>query len=359
MISILLIATAVQAATPAAPKTPSPRDTEWERCIGKDAAVQKAARVPACDRVLAMPGLGARERGLAYLWRARAQATIPNLAGALTDVERGLAVAGAPAAVQGYLYTFRGNIRYDQKRRADAKADFDRAVQVAPGDPDALMARAAFALDDKRFADAERDLGAADQGGLNAEFHAHLHVLRGSAREALKNVSGATADFNRAVEVGPQVAFAWHQRGLFAERQGRHEDALRDYAKTTELAPRDADGFNGVCWMLAAKLKREFDRARTACDTAVMLAPNDAAIADSAGLVALQQKRWQAAWTHYDRAVRLQAKRAEYRYGRGLAALRLGRTAAGNADIAAATTLDPTVVVPTPVTGRGPRKGIA
>jgi tetratricopeptide (TPR) repeat protein len=60
----------------------------------------------------------------------------------------------------------------------------------------------------------------------------------------------------------------------------------------------------------------------------------------SRGMVAIKQERWQDAWADYDRAVRLQPSSAHALYGRGIAALRLGRAAEGAADLAAAQRLD-------------------
>lgn len=54
----------------------------------------------------------------------------------------------------------------------------------------------------------------------------------------------------------------------------------------------------------------------------------------------LKQGRFQDAWNDYDTAVRGDASIAHFRYGRGIATLRLGRTAEGQADLAAAAALD-------------------
>jgi hypothetical protein len=53
-------------------------------------------------------------------------------------------------------------------------------------------------------------------------------------------------------------------------------------------------------------------------------------------LVGLRQGRWQHAWDDYNEAVTADAGMMGSLYGRGLAALGLGRTAEGEADIAKA-----------------------
>ena len=57
----------------------------------------------------------------------------------------------------------------------------------------------------------------------------------------------------------------------------------------------------------------------------------------------LQQGRAQDAWNDYDAAARKQPGKAGDLYGRGIAELRLGRVADGQADIAAALKLDPKI----------------
>ena len=85
---------------------------------------------------------------------------------------------------------------------------------------------------------------------------------------------------------------------------------------------------------------QNLDVARAACDLSLELRPNSAATLDSRGMVGLKQQRWQDAWNDYDAALRINATRASCRYGRGIAALRLRRTAEGQADLAAAAELD-------------------
>ena len=56
-------------------------------------------------------------------------------------------------------------------------------------------------------------------------------------------------------------------------------------------------------------------------------------------MVGLKQGRFQDAWNDYDAAVRINPNGASWVYGRGIAALRLGRTEEARADIARAQAL--------------------
>lgn len=339
---LVAVALAQAAPKPVSDALPPDLSAQWKKCVQTDPAVTAVpALVAACEVLLARPEPNGRQRALAYYWRAIARSRLADPAPVIADLDRALAVPDVPARERAMMMVARGDVRKFQKRPADARADYARALAIAPGDPAALYARALLAFDEKRYGDARADLTAADGGDLTPALHAKLHVLRGAAFAQTKEFAAALADYNRAVAIAPKDADARYMRAVFYSDQNNYEPALADYVATTELAPRFAGGFNGVCWKLAADLKREFDRARTACDTAVRLDPKDPNIQDSAGLVALQQKRWQDAWHHYDAASRTNPKYASYLYGRGIAALRLGRTAAGNADIAAAVKADP------------------
>jgi tetratricopeptide (TPR) repeat protein len=100
------------------------------------------------------------------------------------------------------------------------------------------------------------------------------------------------------------------------------------------LDARIADGHTGRCWVRA--LHNQLDRALPDCDTAVRLGPTDFFAREVRGLVHLKAGRFDAALGDYEVALGSQPTRAASLYGRGIARRRLGNTAGGDADIAAA-----------------------
>jgi len=122
----------------------------------------------------------------------------------------------------------------------------------------------------------------------------------------------------------------------------RFDAAIADADLAAELSPETAEYHNQRCWTRAVA-DRDLDVARAACDRSLALAPDKAHVLDSRALVAFRQSRFSDAWADYDAAYRLDGRRAGYLYGRGLAALKLGRRAEGQADIAAARGMDATV----------------
>ena len=100
---------------------------------------------------------------------------------------------------------------------------------------------------------------------------------------------------------------------------------------------------NAKCWTRAVA-NRELGVARAACDHAIGLNQEDAAVWDSRGLVGLREQKWQAAWTDYNQAYALRGAMIGSLYGRGLAALALGREEEGLVDISTAINSNPSVV---------------
>jgi tetratricopeptide (TPR) repeat protein len=71
--------------------------------------------------------------------------------------------------------------------------------------------------------------------------------------------------------------------------------------------------------------------------------PNVAAAFDSRGLTYLKLGKWESAIADFNSALRLDPKLPNARYGRGFAKLKRGDPAGGNADIAAAKTVEPNI----------------
>lgn len=212
---------------------------------------------------------------------------------------------------------------------------------------------------------------------LTRENLAAAYIFRAVAHSQAGNEAASEADASRALEHNPQMAGAYRIRGISRRNLRRHADALSDldrslqidpthptaleqrtsvlidlkrYSEALQAAelylrhhPNDASAANLVCWTDAAFLGRDLDRARRHCDTAIRLKADAPAYWDSRGMVGLKQRRFEDAWRDYDQAVKLNAGYAHGRYGRGIAALRLGRTAQGNADLEAARRIDPEV----------------
>jgi tetratricopeptide (TPR) repeat protein len=117
---------------------------------------------------------------------------------------------------------------------------------------------------------------------------------------------------------------------------GDFNGAIADADRAAAFLGLNRDVLNAQCWTRAVA-NRELDRARIACDASLAVGPQPAVL-DSRGLVNLREGKWQAAWDDYDAAFSADPSLTVSLYGRGLAALALGRTREGEADLRRAST---------------------
>ena len=112
---------------------------------------------------------------------------------------------------------------------------------------------------------------------------------------------------------------------------GEYDGAINDADQAAVLLGENRDVLNAQCWTRAVA-NRELDRARAACDASLALGAHPAVL-DSRGLVNLREGKWQEAWDDYDAAFTADPVLSGSLYGRGLAALALGKTSDGEADL--------------------------
>jgi tetratricopeptide (TPR) repeat protein len=158
---------------------------------------------------------------------------------------------------------------------------------------------------------------------------------RATAYFALGNYRQAIADNDRAISWGGRFPAAYLNRGVAYLRLGDGSHALADITLAAGLAPNNPAIQNNLCWVIA-RTGGDLDRARAACDRALQLSPQLHMAFDSRAFVFLRQNRFQEAWNDYDTALRVAPSDAHHLYGRGIAALRLGRQAEARDDMARA-----------------------
>ncbi len=148
----------------------------------------------------------------------------------------------------------------------------------------------------------------------------------------------AFSDLSRAIFYSPRYAQAYVNRALLEMVRHRFSDAVADYGVVISIIPNNQIGYSARCWARAL-WGQELELARSDCEAALRLGPHRVGALEGLGLINLRQQRYDEAFAAYDEAVAANAGNARVRYGRGLAALRLGR-AQGAADLAAASQID-------------------
>jgi len=210
---------------------------------------------------------------------------------------------------EGRYFYERGEARLNNSQADLAMGDFDQALKLKPDDVPALTARAELRLERSDNQGALADLDAADKAAAKqADVRLHLGELYERA--------GAFA----------QAAVQYDQ-WLTAHA----EDARSNYAMTQR------------CWARASS-GQNLDRALSDCDSARRATPKSPRPLIGLGLVQLQLGDLDKSISTYDAALRLDAKNVWARYGRGVAKVRKGMTSDGEADVAAATAVNPDIV---------------
>jgi tetratricopeptide (TPR) repeat protein/predicted aspartyl protease len=234
----------------------------------------------------------------------------------------------APAANAQYAdtptdaagYTRRGEASMSRRDFAAALADFVKASDLEPKEPQHFRdrARAHLAMRQPVLAMADFDAALA----LKPDDPVSL-MGRGELYLASRDLPHAKNDFEAAMkgEPGraPQVA------ALYAA-SGHYEEAIAGYdawIAAHEKAENVALVLNARCWTRTIA-NRELDKALADCDLALRKGPKIAAFYDSRGLTHLRRGELDLALVDYNEALKLQPKLAWALYGRGLAKLGKG-----------------------------------
>ena len=73
---------------------------------------------------------------------------------------------------------------------------------------------------------------------------AEVYNNRGVRKEELGDKDGAMKDYNRSIELDPTISATYNNRGILKKAMGDKEGALEDYNKAVELDPKNAEVIN-------------------------------------------------------------------------------------------------------------------
>jgi tetratricopeptide (TPR) repeat protein len=239
--------------------------------------------------------------GAEFARRAAAEAARRELQPALADY--GKAIELEPDS--GAHYRARAMVRLTARQPVLAMADLDESLKRRPDDPEALMRRGELYL---------------------------------SANDAARG----KADFDAAMKLAPNESALVSQAANAYTRARLFEPAIQELDRWIATHPKNEDLArvqNARCFARAA-WGRDLDMALADCDAA-MRRDRTSATMGNRGLVLLRLGRFDDSIAQYGEAIHAQPRDATAFYGRGLAELKKGAKAAGDADIAAATAIAP------------------
>ena len=164
----------------------------------------------------------------------------------------------------------RGNSKRALGRPEEALADFQRCVELEPGDHKNHVNLGVAKGEMDRYEDAIADFSKAIE--LNPK-DPYAWLNRAVMKTFLDRLDEALADSNRAIELNSKEAGAYGARGLVHAKKGLHDQAIADYTKGIDLNPKDPLTYYNRSFSREAK--GQFDPAKDDLETALSLAPQN------------------------------------------------------------------------------------
>jgi tetratricopeptide (TPR) repeat protein len=205
------------------------------------------------------------------------------------------------------------------------------AVRLASSDARARLMLADVLLDDGRAAEAERELTETlDRGLVSGRAHDQLGQLY--QRQAL--LPQAAKAFHLANQYGPIVGrdFFFRRLGILLVDQADVEGAVTAYIKRIEVNPNSGEAHRqlGELYFLQGRN----DEALLELSTAAWLDPADARAFAAVGQAHVRAGSHAEAVPAFERALTLDARLLQARYGLASSLMRLGKSAEGRKQMA-------------------------
>jgi serine/threonine protein kinase len=181
------------------------------------------------------------EHADAYCKRGMVNRLNNDVSGALADFDKAIKLDPKDAVA----YSNRGELKELKKPNdvSGALADYNKTIELDPKDAHAYKNRAQLKHELSNL-----------KGFKRLKLWAENYIGRG--RVELSDISGALADYSRAIELDPKRAGAYNQRGWLKEdKLNDISGALADYSKAIELDPEFANAYYCRGTLRADKIK--------------------------------------------------------------------------------------------------------
>ncbi|HJR55871.1 MAG TPA: tetratricopeptide repeat protein, partial [Rhizomicrobium sp.] len=253
------------------------------------------------------------------------------------DVAVAFVEAGSVAAITRPLHE--SALAHSKAGQYDlAIADYSKIIEQTPNDRLAYSNRGAVFIKSRKY-----DLAIADftkSIALNGEFY-EPYFNRGLAQVGTHQFTAAIADFDKAISLKPDDARLYKERGRARLGVRQYALTIADFDKAIALAPDDFESY-----MMRAGANLSFENYAPAISDltkALSLRPGDMECLDARAYARFQAKEYKLAIADYDAVIAQRPNMSSAYLYRGDAKLKLGRKAEGDADIATAVKLDPSL----------------
>jgi tetratricopeptide (TPR) repeat protein len=152
----------------------------------------------------------------------------------------------------------------------------------------------------------------------------------------------AIGDLNAAIVINNRNANAFYNRGYAHFAKAEYQKAIADYSSAIGIDENFGLAYNNRC-LARAVAGQDLLKALADCDVALKLMPVNLDVRDTRGFIYLKLGDAALALNEYNAALASDPNRATALFGRGLAKIRTGDIAGGEADQAAARRINPEV----------------
>ncbi len=181
------------------------------------------------------------------------------------------AIAGVPPTVPDpRFFAYRAHLLLTVGRVDEAAADIERALKLAPNDPDALALQTIIAVAQN---DKDRALATAQRAVTSAPKSGAAHIALSYAQQARFDLEGARKSVEAAVAAEPNNALAWARLSELWASFGELGQALRAAQRAETLEPNlsRTQTVLGYAYLMQIKTKR----AQEAFEKAIVLDQGD------------------------------------------------------------------------------------
>ena len=133
--------------------------------------------------------------------------------------------------------------------------------------------------------------------------NAKTYYNRGVAYDMKSDVDHACKDYTKAIQLNPDFANAYTNRGNAYNNKGRLNSAIKDLNKAIQIDPNDAKAYTNLGKSYGKK--GEYDRAIKNFKKAIQLDPDLAEAHNNLGLVYLKKGEYDRAIKNFDKAIQL------------------------------------------------------
>lgn len=153
-------------------------------------------------------------------------------------------------------------------------------------------------------------------------FLSNVKLREGNKFRDEGNHKQAAKLFTEAIELNPDNALAWHNRGWAYIEQKKYKEALTDFNKATAINPDSEFPYFGRGWVY--NLQKQYEAAVKEYDKVIRLNPRYAVAWNNRGAAKSWQNKMAEALEDYDKAIELNPRYAKAYENRGKALNALG-----------------------------------